>query len=98
MVPITYNLRNLLERKATTLMTALGIGLTVAVLVVSVRVVFRWKAFLFDIRREIPIQGIERCVENVVVVVGRELQIELHCVFNCQSPLNLVVLPSKIRR
>lgn len=35
-VPITYNLRNLVERKATTLMTALGIGLTVAVLVVSI--------------------------------------------------------------
>ena len=34
-VPITYNLRNLVERKATTLMTAVGIGLTVAVLVVS---------------------------------------------------------------
>lgn len=34
-VPITYNVRNLVERKATTLMTALGIGLTVAVLVVS---------------------------------------------------------------
>src|SRR3954470_3118734 len=36
MVPITYNLRNLLERKATTLMTGLGIGLTVAVLVTSI--------------------------------------------------------------
>jgi putative ABC transport system permease protein len=35
MVPITYNIRNLLERKGTTLMTALGIGMTVAVLVVS---------------------------------------------------------------
>jgi putative ABC transport system permease protein len=35
MVPITYNLRNLLERKASTLMTALGIGLTVAILVVA---------------------------------------------------------------
>src|SRR4051794_35827394 len=34
-VPITYNIRNLLERKATTLMTAVGIGLTVAVLVVA---------------------------------------------------------------
>jgi ABC-type antimicrobial peptide transport system permease subunit len=34
-VPLTYNLRNLVERKATTLMTALGIGLTVAVLVVA---------------------------------------------------------------
>ena len=34
-VPITYNLRNLVERKATTLMTAVGIGLTVAVLVTS---------------------------------------------------------------
>ena len=34
-VPITYNIRNLVERKATTLMTAFGIGLTVAVLVTS---------------------------------------------------------------
>jgi putative ABC transport system permease protein len=34
-VPITYNLRNLTQRKGTTLMTALGIGLTVAVLVVA---------------------------------------------------------------
>src|SRR5688572_12230437 len=34
-VPISYNIRNLVERKGTTLMTALGIGLTVAVLVVS---------------------------------------------------------------
>jgi putative ABC transport system permease protein len=35
MVPIKYNLRNLLERKGTTLMTAVGIGLTVAVLVTA---------------------------------------------------------------
>ena len=35
-VPITYNLRNLVQRKGTTLMTALGIGLTVAVLVTSI--------------------------------------------------------------
>ena len=35
-VPINYNLRNLVERKATTLMTAFGIGLTVAVLVTSI--------------------------------------------------------------
>jgi len=35
-VPINYNLRNLIERKATTLMTAIGIGLTVAVLVTSI--------------------------------------------------------------
>ncbi len=35
-VPIRYNLRNLLERKGTTLMTAFGIGLTVAVLVTSI--------------------------------------------------------------
>jgi putative ABC transport system permease protein len=34
-VPITYNLRNLAERKGTTLMTAVGIGLTVAVLVIA---------------------------------------------------------------
>ena len=34
-VPITYNLRNLVERNATTLMTALGIALTVAVLVTA---------------------------------------------------------------
>jgi ABC-type lipoprotein release transport system permease subunit len=35
-VPINYNLRNLIERKGTTLMTAIGIGLTVAVLVTSI--------------------------------------------------------------
>ena len=35
-VPINYNLRNLIERKGTTLMTAVGIGLTVAVLVTSI--------------------------------------------------------------
>jgi putative ABC transport system permease protein len=34
-VPLSYNLRNLRERKVTTFMTALGIGLTVAVLVAS---------------------------------------------------------------
>src|SRR5213593_948801 len=38
-VPITYNIRNLIERKATTLMTALGIGLTVAVLVTAMALV-----------------------------------------------------------
>jgi putative ABC transport system permease protein len=38
-VPITYNIRNLIERKATTLMTAVGIGLTVAVLVTSLALV-----------------------------------------------------------
>ena len=31
-IPLTYNLRNLIVRKTTTIMTALGIGLTVAVL------------------------------------------------------------------
>src|SRR5215203_2833212 len=31
-VPISYNIRNLVVRKTTTIMTALGIGLTVAVL------------------------------------------------------------------
>src|SRR5881227_4280850 len=34
-VPLNYNLRNLIERKGTTLMTAVGIGLTVAVLVTA---------------------------------------------------------------
>jgi ABC-type lipoprotein release transport system permease subunit len=34
-VPLTYNIRNLVERKATTLMTAIGIGLTVAVLITA---------------------------------------------------------------
>ena len=34
-IPLSYNLRNLIVRKTTTLMTALGIGLTVAVLVAS---------------------------------------------------------------
>ena len=34
-VPVIYNVRNLVERKGTTLMTAVGIGLTVAVLVTA---------------------------------------------------------------
>ena len=34
-IPIAYNLRNLVVRRTTTLMTALGIGLTVAVLVID---------------------------------------------------------------
>jgi putative ABC transport system permease protein len=34
-VPLNYNFRNLIERKGTTFMTAIGIGLTVAVLVIS---------------------------------------------------------------
>jgi putative ABC transport system permease protein len=34
-IPISYNIRNLIERKGTTLMTAFGIALTVAVLVVA---------------------------------------------------------------
>ena len=34
-VPISYNIRNLIVRKGTTLMTAIGIGLTVAVLVTA---------------------------------------------------------------
>lgn len=36
MVPLRYNIRNLVERKGTTFMTALGIGLTVAVLITSI--------------------------------------------------------------
>jgi putative ABC transport system permease protein len=35
-LPVQYNLRNLVERKGTTLMTAVGIALTVAVLVTSI--------------------------------------------------------------
>src|SRR5438445_13829807 len=34
-VPINYNIRNLIERRGTTLMTAIGIGLAVAVLVAT---------------------------------------------------------------
>src|SRR5690349_19489822 len=34
-VPVNYNIRNLIERRGTTLMTAIGIGLTVAVLVAT---------------------------------------------------------------
>src|SRR5215212_2631643 len=43
-VPLNYNLRNLFERKGTTLMTALGIGLTVAVLITSVAMTNGMKA------------------------------------------------------
>jgi len=38
-VPLAYNIRNLVERKATTLMTAIGVALTVAVLVAAVALV-----------------------------------------------------------
>ena len=38
-VPLVYNLRNLVERKATTLMTATGIALTVCVLVTAMALV-----------------------------------------------------------
>ena len=38
-IPIAYNFRNLVVRKTTTLMTALGIGLTVAVLVADLALV-----------------------------------------------------------
>lgn len=38
-IPLIYNLRNLWERKATTLMTALGIALTVGVLVTSLALI-----------------------------------------------------------
>jgi putative ABC transport system permease protein len=38
-IPLTYNLRNLIERKATTLMTASGIALTVGVLVTAVALI-----------------------------------------------------------
>ena len=38
-IPIVYNLRNLVVRKTTTLMTALGIALTVAVLVADVALI-----------------------------------------------------------
>jgi putative ABC transport system permease protein len=43
-VPITYNIRNLVERKATTLMTALGIALTVAVLVTALALLMGLRA------------------------------------------------------
>jgi putative ABC transport system permease protein len=38
-IPIAYNLRNLVVRKTTTIMTAVGIGLTVAVLVADLALV-----------------------------------------------------------
>ena len=38
-IPITYNLRNLVVRKTTTVMTAIGIGMTVAVLVADLALV-----------------------------------------------------------
>lgn len=38
-VPVSYNIRNLVQRKGTTLMTALGIGLTVGVLVVAMALI-----------------------------------------------------------
>jgi ABC-type lipoprotein release transport system permease subunit len=43
-VPLNYNLRNLIQRKGTTLMTAVGIGLTVAVLVTALALTAGLKA------------------------------------------------------
>jgi len=43
-VPYNYNIRNLIDRKGTTLMTAFGIGLTVAVLVTSLALTAGLKA------------------------------------------------------
>jgi putative ABC transport system permease protein len=38
-IPIAYNLRNLVVRKTTTVMTAVGVGLTVAALVADLALV-----------------------------------------------------------
>src|SRR5439155_19817170 len=43
-LPLHYNLRNLIERKATTTMTAVGIALNVAVLITSVAMTNGMKA------------------------------------------------------
>src|SRR3954470_4069636 len=45
-IPLSYNLRNLVVRKTTTLMTALGIALTVAVLLAILALVDGLKATL----------------------------------------------------
>jgi len=45
-IPLAYNLRNLIVRKTTTLMTALGIGLTVAVLLAILALVHGLRATL----------------------------------------------------
>src|SRR5580704_524539 len=45
-IPIAYNLRNLVVRKTTTIMTALGIGLTVAVLLAILALVHGLRATL----------------------------------------------------
>jgi putative ABC transport system permease protein len=45
-IPIAYNLRNLVVRKTTTLMTALGIALTVAVLLAILSLVNGLRATL----------------------------------------------------
>jgi len=39
-IPIAYNMRNLIVRKTTTIMTAFGIALTVAVLVTDLALVY----------------------------------------------------------
>ena len=50
-IPLAYNLRNLVVRKTTTLMTALGIALTVAVLVADAGAGGRAAAGAFSQRR-----------------------------------------------
>ena len=39
-IPVAYNLRNLVVRKTTTIMTALGIALTVAVLLAILALIY----------------------------------------------------------
>src|SRR4029434_5675628 len=43
-LPINYNIRNLIERKTTTLLTAFGIALPVAILLVVLALVAGWQA------------------------------------------------------
>src|ERR1700754_1172212 len=45
-IPVAYNLRNLIVRKTTTIMTALGIALTVAVLLASFALISGLRATL----------------------------------------------------
>src|SRR5262245_60349744 len=45
-IPLAYNLRNLVVRKTTTIMTALGIALTVAVLLASFALIAGLRATL----------------------------------------------------
>jgi putative ABC transport system permease protein len=75
-IPVAYNLRNLAVRKGTTLMTALGVSLTVAVLLTTLALVERESAACTGDAKRVY-GGIDECLHPRNVSES-EVQ-ERHC-------------------